>query len=158
MLGSRGRGLPSTGRLEIRAPAAYGTSIGRLHQTIANPGGGQHPDLSRLHGYEESLRSSPAAKGSTTISPKAAKRGSPAADGDNFFAFKYRHKGASKGGKAQSNQSSPYEKDGELREDKSALQNLIQRRRLEQLLDKNTILSEKQRRDMEYEIGLMASQ
>ena len=81
--------------------------------------------------------------GSATISPKSANRNSPPADADNFFAFKYRNVANSKLGKAKSNQSSPQGALGELVQDKSALQNLIQRRRLVQLLDKNTILSEK---------------
>jgi hypothetical protein len=93
-----------SGRLEIAASATYGASIGRLHQTIANPGGA---DLQRLHGYEESLKSSPAPKGSATVTPKTASRTSPPADADNFFAFKYRNQASTKLGKALTNHTSP---------------------------------------------------
>ena len=93
-----------SGRLEINAPATYGTSIGRLHQTIANPGGA---DLKLLHGYEESLKTNPTPMGSATISPKNSNRTAAPADADNFFAFKYRNKANSNLGKAKSNQSSP---------------------------------------------------
>ena len=87
MLGTRSKATPLSPKLNIRAGPAYGTSIGRLHNTIIKTG---IETIDNGDDYQDQLtQPTPNGNYSATISPMNTRKHQQANE-DNFFAFKYK--------------------------------------------------------------------